>query len=176
MTRLKRKDRTRKGGDTQRAKHESARVRIRKARPGDIPAIVKMSAGVNEIENYPGQKMRAEDFRHFLGGGDAMMLVAVLPGKTRAKEEVVGYITVYRSENYYYLPYAVTRKGWRRNGIGSALLDEVERLAKEENVDYILMSVYLYNNNVRTFLKARDYVASKRLIQYSKFITSKGRK
>ena len=149
---------------------------IRRARRGDLAEIVKMSAGVGEIENYPGQRMKANDFIHFLGGRDAMMLVAVVPGKVRGREEVVGYVTVYRSENYFYLPYAVTKKGWRRHGIGGALLSEVERLAKEEKVEYILMSVYAYNKTVGTFLRVRGYVPSKRLIQFSKIITIKGRK
>jgi ribosomal protein S18 acetylase RimI-like enzyme len=150
--------------------------KIREARRGDLAEIVKMSAGVKEIENYPGQRMRADDFIHFLGGKDAAMFVAVVPGKARARVEVVGYVTVYRSENYFYLPYAVTKKGWRRHGIGGALLSAVERLAKEEEVEYILMSVYAYNKTVGTFLKARGYVASRRLIQFSKIITAKGRK
>lgn len=162
--------------DTKSGRRIVEGVKVRKARPGDLPAIVRMSVGVNEIENYPGQKMKADDFRHFLGGGDAMMLVAVAPGRSRGKDEVIGYVTLYRSENYYYLPYAVTKKGWRRHGVGSALLDEVEKLAKEEKVEYILMSVYVYNGSVHTFLKVRGYVPSKKLIQYSKVITSKGRK
>lgn len=152
------------------------RITIRKARDGDLPAIVKMSAGVKEIENYPGQKMKADDFRHFIGSRDALMLVATVPQGRRAAGKVVGYVTLYRSENYFYLPYAVTEKGWRRRGIGDALLDEVERLAKEKKVEYILMSVYAYNSGVHTFLRARGYVASKRLVQYSKTVTNKGKK
>ena len=150
--------------------------RIRRARRGDLAEIVKMSAGVREIENYPGQRMKADDFIHFLGGNDAMLIVAVVPGTRKGKDEVVGYVTVYRSENYFYLPYAVTKKGWRRHGIGGALLSAVERLAQDEKVEYILMSVYAYNKTVGTFLKARGYVPSRRLIQFSKIITTKGRK
>lgn len=151
-------------------------VKIRRARPGDLRAVVRMSAGVSEIENYPGQRMREDDFRHFLGGREAMMLVAAVPGRSRGKEEIAGYITVYRSENYYYLPYAVTKERWRMRGVGGMLLGEVERLAKEEGVEYILMSVYAYNTAVSTFLEARGYVPSKKLIQYSKMLKTKGRK
>ncbi len=149
---------------------------LRRAKLSDLPAVVKMSAGVKEIENYPGQKMKAEDFRHFVSGDGAMMLVAVASRGPRGKEEVIGYVTIYRSENYFYLPYAVTRKEWRKHGIGGALLQEVEKLAKEQKVEYILMSVYVYNSSVHTFLKGRGYVPSKKLVQYSKTITSKGRK
>ncbi|OYV84506.1 MAG: hypothetical protein B7Z63_06825 [Ignavibacteriae bacterium 37-53-5] len=93
-----------------------------------------------------------------------------------AKTEIAGYVTVYKSDNYFYLPYAVTKKEWRRHGVGGALLSEVERLAKEEKVEYILMSVYVYNSSVHNFLRVRGYVPSKRLVQYSKTITTKGRK
>ncbi len=135
---------------------------------GDLPAVVRMSNGVREIENYPGQRMKIDDFVHFIRGGGGRMLVAA------AGARVVGYVTVYESENYFYLPYAVTSKEWRRRGVGSALLERVEALAKEAKVEYILMSVYVYNSGVHNFLRARGYVPSKRLIQYSKIITRKG--
>ena len=141
---------------------------IRRAKRADLEMVVKLSKGVKEIENYPGQKMKAEDILHFVEGGGGLMLVAAAKGK------VVGYVTVYESDNYFYLPYAVTDKRWRKHGIGSALLAEVERMAKEQKVEYILMSVYVYNSNVHTFLKARGYVASKTLVQYSKNISSRG--
>ena len=176
MRRIGEKVRQGKAADPNSRAGRPVSIKIRRAKPGDLSAVVGMSAGVNEIENYPGQVMKAGDFRHFLGGRDAFMLVAVAPGKTGRREEVLGYVTVYRSENYYYLPYAVTKKARRRHGIGGALLDEVERLAKEEKVEYILMSVYAYNAVVGTFLKVRGYVPSKKLIQYSKMITTKGRK
>ncbi len=135
----------------------------------DLPAVVDMSRGLNEIENYPGQVMREEDFIHFVKGRGSTMLVAVVD------EEPVGYVTVYESENYFYLPYAVTRKEWRSQGVGSALLKEVEMLAKKRKVEYILMSVYAYNSAVHKFLKARGYAASKKLVQYSKILTAKDR-
>ncbi len=143
---------------------------IRPARFRDLLSVVRMSNGVSEIENYPGQRMKVDDFAHFVKGYGGLMLVA------ESKKEVVGYITVYQSENYYYLPYAVTKKNWRRFGVGSALLERVEGLAKEAKVEYILMSVYVYNSSVHTFLKERGYVPSKRLIQYSKLIAGKRKK
>ncbi len=141
---------------------------IRRARKSDLPAVVRMSNGVKEIENYPGQTMKAEDFRHFVEGGGLMLVAA-------AKGKVIGYVTAYESENYFYLPYAVTERKWRNRGVGSALLGEIEKMAKERNVEYILMSVYVYNSSVHSFLKARGYVASKKLVQYSKTILDKGK-
>ncbi len=144
--------------------------RIRRARMTDLKAVVGMSSAVSEIENYPGQKMKKEDFVHFVRGHGSTMLVAVAAGET------IGYVTIYESENYFYLPYAVTKKQWRSRGVGSALLREVERLASGRNVDYILMSVYAYNSSVHKFLKARGYVASKKLVQYSKIISGRGKR
>jgi ribosomal protein S18 acetylase RimI-like enzyme len=143
---------------------------IRPAKTSDLPAIVRMSNGVKEIENYPDQKMKTDDFVHFISGDGALMLVAV------AKNKVVGYITVYQSENYFYLPYAVTKKEWRGKGVGSALLERIETLAKEAGVEYILMTVYVYNSSVHKFLKVRGYTPSKKLVQYSKIVKSKGKK
>ncbi len=156
---------------------------IRPAKKADLPAVVKMSNGVKEIENYPGQKMKADDFVHFVGsdeGGGALMLVAEAKsrraGFRSSRKEVVGYVTVYQSENYFYLPYAVTKKEWRERGVGGALLERVEALAKEAKVEYILMSVYVYNSSVHRFLKTRGYVPSKKLVQYSKVIKGGSKK
>ncbi len=176
MRRTGRKSLQGKPESKKRGRNAPVVLKIRKGRGSDLEEIVRMSAGVREIENYPGQKMTAADFRHFLNGRDAMMLVAVVQDGNTRKEEVVGYVTVYRSENYFYLPYAVTKRGWRRPGVAGKLLGEIEKLAKDGRVEYILMSVYAYNRAVSTFLKARDYVPSKSLIQYSKLIKTKGRK
>lgn len=147
---------------------------LRSAKESDLSAIVKMSKGVNEIENYPGQRMKAEDFVHFVGGDGALILVAESTDRKNGhSREVVGYITIYQSENYFYLPYAVTKKEWRKCGVGGALLERVEALAKEAKVEYILMSVFVYNTSVHSFLRERGYVASKKLVQYSKLIAGK---
>ncbi len=151
-------------------KAEEPQIVVRRAKSGDLPSVVRMSRGVREIENYPGQKMKQDDFVGFVEGYGGLMLVATV------KEKVVGYVTVYESENYFYLPYAVTAKAWRRRGVAGALLDEVERLAKKEKVEYIFMSAYLYNSAVHSFLKGRGYIASKKLIQYSRKIGSRGGK
>ena len=95
------------------------------------------------------------------------MLVAVV------EDEVIGYVTAYRSRNYYFMPYAVVRKDWRHRGVGTTLLKKVETLAKKEKVEYILASVYDYNSSVHTLLKSRGYVSSEKLVQYSKMITGK---
>jgi GNAT superfamily N-acetyltransferase len=150
---------------------------IRAAKKRDLPVVVKMSRGVSEIENYPGQKMKVEDFTHFVGGEGALMLVAeARDRRTGRRGGVVGYIALYQSDNYFYLSYAVTKKGWRKRGVGSALLERVEALAKDANVEYILMTVYVYNSSVHTFLKARGYIPSKRLVQYSKLVSSRKKK
>ena len=170
MKRTGRKFVSRRPVNSESRKKPSAEFVIRPARMSDLPAVVRMSNGVREIENYPGQRMRVDDFVHFVRGDGVRMLVAVAGG------HVVGYVTVYESENYFYLPYSVTKKDWRRRGVGSALLERVEALAKVAKVEYILMSVYVYNSSVHSFLRERGYVPSKRLIQYSKTITGKGKK
>lgn len=170
MKRTVRKSPSRRRISLPPSKKQSPEFIIRHAKVDDLPVVVKMSNGVKEIENYPGHRMKVDDFVHFVKGDGVLMLVAV------AGDQVVGYVTVYESENYFYLPYAVTRKDWRRRGVASALLERVEALAKEAKVEYILMSVYVYNSSVHTFLKVRGYVPSKRLVQYSKVITGKGKR
>jgi ribosomal protein S18 acetylase RimI-like enzyme len=150
--------------------HEIAGIRginIRRAREADLVHVVKMSAGVREIENYNGQRMDRHDFLQFVRSRTALMFVAENDGK------VVGYITVYKAGNYFYLPYAVVDRRWRGRGVGSELLKYVERLAEKSGAAYILMSVYKDNSKVHSILNKHGYKASRELIQYSKVIEGK---
>lgn len=142
-------------------------IKIRRARETDLDHVVRISAAVREIENYSGQRMRREDFLQFVRSRTALMFVAENNGN------IVGYITVYKAGNYFYLPYAVVDRSWRGKGVGRELLKYVEGLAQKAGAEYILMSVYKDNSKVHSILKKHGYKASRELVQYSKIIKGK---
>ncbi|MGB9592417.1 MAG: GNAT family N-acetyltransferase [Candidatus Kryptoniota bacterium] len=157
----------RKGNKSNSLRFGKNIIKIRRAREADLDRIVKISTSVREIENYSGQQMTREDFLQFVRSRTALMFVAEVNGET------IGYITVYKAGNYFYLPYAVVDRHWRGQGVGGALLKYVEGLAQKAGAEYILMSVYKDNSKVHSILKLHGYKASRELIQYSKVIKGK---
>lgn len=102
---------------------------IREACDSDIPRVVEISKGVRQLENYPKQKLGRAEFEIFLSGSFAFMLLAEIDKK------VVGFITAFRSNDYFFLPYAAVDKKYRRHGIAKMLLEKIEEVAKKKNAN-----------------------------------------
>jgi ribosomal protein S18 acetylase RimI-like enzyme len=137
---------------------------IRKARASDIRRVVEISKGVRQLENYPNQKLGRAEFKIFLSGSFAFMLLAEIDKK------VVGFITAFRSNDYFFLPYAAVDKKYRRHGIAKMLLEKVEEIAKKKKCKYILYTAYISNKAIEKFSKKMGYKKSRTLIQYYKLI------
>ncbi len=135
---------------------------IRKAMKKDIPRIVEISKNLRQLENYPGQKMGRSEFEKFLYGDFAFMLVAEVDKK------VAGYITAFRSDDYFFLPFSAVDKKYCRHGIASLLLKKVEEMARKEKQKYILYTAYTSNKAIEKFSKKMGYKKSRTLIQYYK--------
>lgn len=139
-------------------------ILIRKAKSSDIPRVVKISTGVRHLENYPKQKLGRAEFEIFLSGTFAFMFVAEI------EKKVVGYITAFRSDDYFFLPFAAVYKKYRRHGIARKLLEKVEEIAKKEKCKYILYTAYTSNKAIEKFSKKMGYKKSRTLIQYYKIL------
>lgn len=139
-------------------------ILIRKARATDIPRVVEISKGMRQLENYPKQKLGRAEFEIFLSGTFAFILVAVIDKKT------AGYITAFRSDDYFFLPFSAVDKKYRRLGIASLLLKKVEETARKEKQKYILYTAYTTNKPIAKFSKKMGYKKSRTLIQYYKIL------
>ncbi len=139
-------------------------IKIRKATEKDIKYIVELSRGLRQLENYPHQILGVSEFRNFLSGTFAFMLVA------EVQKRVVGYITCFRANDYFFLPFAATDKKCRRRGVASLLLKKIEEIAKKENKKYILYTAYTSNKAIEKFSKTMGYNKSRTLIQYFKIL------
>jgi ribosomal protein S18 acetylase RimI-like enzyme len=137
---------------------------IRKAAKKDIPRIVEISKNLRQLENYPGQKMGRSEFEKFLYGDFAFMLVA------EVDKRVAGYITAFRSDDYFFLPFSAVDKKYRRLGIASLLIKKVEDMARKEKQKYILYTAYTSNKAIEKFSKKMGYKKSRKLIQYYKVL------
>ncbi len=99
-----------------------------------------------------------EYFRKALDKSD-IVLVAVVD------EDIVGIIRVEEQEledffNYkkaYYIDDLVVKKGFHGKGVGSELLEEVKRLAKENNIKVLKSRVYEFNNEAIGFMKKNNF-------------------
>jgi ribosomal protein S18 acetylase RimI-like enzyme len=137
---------------------------IRKAVKKDLPRIVEISKNLRQLENYPHQKIGKTEFEKFLFGDFAFMLVA------EADKRVVGYITGFRSDDYFFLPFSAVDKKFRRLGIASLLIKKVEEMAHKEKQKYILCTAYTSNKAIEKFSKKMGYKKSRALVQYYKIL------
>lgn len=140
------------------------KINIRKAVFKDLKQVVDISKGLRQLENYPNQKLGKTEFEKFLNRKYAFMFVAEI------EKKVVGYITAFRSDDYFFLPFAAVDKKFRHRGIAKMLLEKVEQLAKKEKRKYILFTAYTSNKAISEFAKTMNYKKSRTLIQYYKIM------
>lgn len=144
--------------------NNNVKIKIRKGRRGDLKRVVEISKNLKQLENYPNQKLDKSEFEKFIVSKYAFMYVAEL------ENEVVGYITAFRSDEYLFLPFSAVDRKYRRLGIASKLIKKVEEIARKEKRKYILFTAYLNNKPIHSFAKKLGYRASRKLIQYYKLM------
>jgi GNAT superfamily N-acetyltransferase len=111
----------------------SGAVEIRRATPDDWPAVVALLAelGRPDIRGDPYENEHRQTFTTYLERSDAVALVAEREGR------VVGFLDMeYRTRLNHRTPQAwipdlIVAEGERSAGIGSALLERAEGLARE---------------------------------------------
>ena len=88
-----------------------------------------------------------------------IVLVAVI------NEEAAGIIRMeeQKLENFfnykkaYYIDDLVVKDGYQGKGVGSALLNKVKSLAKENNIKVLKSRVYEFNNKAISFMKKNNF-------------------
>jgi ribosomal protein S18 acetylase RimI-like enzyme len=135
---------------------------IRKATARDVPALVRIVHGERSVEDYAGEYSSAV-FRAMLRRG-AIVYVVELEG------EPVGFLEVERDAERkgLYLRTIAVAKEWRGKGVGSALFDLFERLAKRFKVSHTMFLVREWNRPMRALAKKRGYRTADRLLLFTK--------
>lgn len=131
-------------------------VRIRPARPGDLPTLVAIEA------LFPSDRMPHRQFRHQLVRGKGRLRVASAGGR------VLGYaLTMFRAGTRVARLYSIAvHPDARGNGIGAALLDDAERGARRRGCTRMRLEVRVRNRAAIAMYEARGYVRFARRVDY----------
>lgn len=84
-------------------------------------------------------------------------------------EKIIGLIMgcIYPYDEYDYLDYKCPKRGTitelivtnkiRNNGVGQALMNQIEKYFKQEKCEYIKVDAFTYNNNAINFYNKKGY-------------------
>lgn len=135
---------------------------IRKAKLNDAKNILRL---YNQSKNLYGEDSVGydmEDIKDYIKK-DSVFL-ALLENKA------VGAMFLEFYTNYIYLNTIIVDEKYRKKGIGKALVDFLEDLAKKKKVELIEMFVEENNSIMKGFLSKRNYNSGKKFIYYLKEI------
>jgi len=122
-----------------------AAIRITDAAPEHIPQIValeKLCFSLPWTEELLGTQLR----------GDGHIFLAALDGDT-----VAGYIGLMYVLDEGYISNVAVLPAYRRRGVGTALLDELERKAREARLSFLTLEVRASNAAARALYAARGF-------------------
>ena len=85
-------------------------------------------------------------------------------------EDVVGVLLAQFWKNYVYLHTIVVDAEFREKGVGSILMNAMEKLAKEEKKYVIELFSEIGNKSMQSFVKKRNYEKGGKFVFYSKKI------
>ena len=139
-------------------------VNVRAAKPRDIPELIRLYNGVNEINDYPGVIFNHSYFRHFIGSREKIILVA------ESGSSVIGALSAefLSYAKYTYLNHAVISKKNMNNGIGNLLFREIESKTRKKGYKLIIGEAYDWNKRIQKFLEHHGYAESGKTIFYIK--------
>lgn len=136
---------------------------IRKADIRDIAAINELfyELDTHEINLQPEHIQRGERPADYLSeiinGERSDFLLAVADG------EIVGFSSIFARETsnisilvpckYAYIQDLVVKEGFRNKSIGTVLMDESKKWAKQRGMDYLRLSVLPKNNDAQRFYR-----------------------
>lgn len=119
-------------------------LQITKAEHGHLSAIA-------EIESECFSDPWTEESLEMLVDGRAMGLVALCGG------EVAGYVGMLCVLDEGQIINVAVRSDFRRQGIGAALMDELERYSRENGIVYLSLEVRESNTAARALYSAKGY-------------------
>jgi ribonuclease HI len=149
-------------------------INTRKATKVDYPALLAILAEIEKqhvdavprVFRHLSRRERINGFDSIFADPDSVLLLAETDG------EVLGYIhmalkeiensMVLRPRRYIKIHDLAVGKKHHRSGAGSALMQAVERWAKEEGVDTIELNVWEFNIGALAFYQELGYTTSMR--------------
>lgn len=125
----------------------AARVRIRAAGRGDLPALLALEA------MFPSDRMEARQFRHQIARGKGRLRVAVV------RARLVGYAMVtFRTGTTVARLYSIlVDPEARGQGVGAALMADAERAARARGCTRMRLEVRVRNRPAILLYESRGY-------------------
>lgn len=132
------------------------RLRLRDARPADLPGLLALEAG------FPGDRLSSRQYRYHLGNPRARLRVLVVGG------EVVGSsLTLFRAGSTRARLYSIAvDPAWRGRGLGTRLLADAEAGARARGCRYLRLEVRADNAAAITLYEEAGYRRIGRIARY----------
>ncbi len=85
-------------------------------------------------------------------------------------DKIIGVVSaeLWKKAKWAYVGEIIVDKNYRRKGIGTKLLDYVEKEAKKINISSIFIFVDENNKEMKELMKKRDHKGGRKYIHYSK--------
>jgi ribosomal protein S18 acetylase RimI-like enzyme len=141
-------------------------MRIRKAEKKDSSRILEMLNSDSHLQGDKDDKATADDVRQYLSGGTHRIYICEI------EKGVAGLIIAefFRVAKFIYVSHVIIDEKWRKMGIATKLMRNVERIARKENYDLIEMFVKQGNGKMKKFMKKLNYGLGDKFLFYSKEI------
>ena len=142
------------------------KVKIRKAKTRDIPAVVEMAQEMWDMHvsmcpsflrhTADAQKLMKNYCRRIINGKKSFILLAEvnrkIAGYLLAKEKAIP--AVYKNHITGYVNDLYVKKQYRKKGIGKKLMKEAEKLLKKYKYSFYSLKVNTQNRGTHTFYKS----------------------
>jgi len=130
-------------------------ILIRKAEPGDVPAMLKLIKELAEYEKAPGEVMVTEATMLHDGFGKESLYNALVAESNGSVVGIAVYYVAYSTwkGKIIYLDDLVVTESQRRFGIGKKLFDKLINIAREAGVNQLRWHVLNWNTPAIDFYR-----------------------
>lgn len=120
-------------------------IKIRIASENDFDALSKLYLEMEEEGKYP------EYFEEITEDDNKKIIIA------EQGKKIIGLVEIFSEEDSFYINNLIIAQGYRNNGIGSLLINEVKILAKELEIKKINITVYQSQKRIEEFYEKNGF-------------------
>lgn len=113
---------------------------------------------VELLRNVFIRNINDDCIRKLISNKDVIDLIAKVGNNVIGHAMVEIRYDLFTNEKYFFLNYFCVNEDYRRNGIGQSLLEEIEKLATVNNIDYMKFTSGNKRVEAHQFYKNRGYI------------------
>ena len=107
---------------------------------------------INEVFGYDSSLEHLEKYMK-----ENKVLIVKKDNKIAASVSIKEEYDYIKDQKYYYINYLGVLKDYRREGLASKLFDEIDRMAQENNIMYLLLTSGNQRRAAHFFYKSRNF-------------------